>query len=325
VLAFTRSSPAEVELVLPRIESAIDAGERLLEAEGAPRSEDRGPLFDQLRAVAWVLPSLTTASATIGDGSNYAPDLQRRLTALADDLSVQRGLEASLAQGLKLDAVNHPTAPIDPLAVQMLHGRKRAQFWFSRMLALQACAIRQVKGRSAPEWGEVIAAARRDPHVFVREMARLCELAVVERDWHRHVWADMGTVTAGMQHRLAADATRLMGDVALLLNLNEQGDSEARRAFGRESALPWCLSRSADRGEILGAVPPDPSCPLADAGGRCRCPYVYDYERASIRRELSRVFCRHQRLTVHRVPWQRKMGRKAIQRFWTKMEDRARL
>jgi len=130
------------------------------------------------------------------------------------------------------------------------------------------------------------------------------------------------------------EALRLLGDVAVLLNLNETGartltdedvadkdvarDRELREQFGTNNYLPWCLSLGRNRDVLL------------DSQGRCdcpfkRCPYPRNVQRAH--RELSKHFCRHARghaLDFSPPPWQAKLRGTAYWHFWMEMERKAK-
>ena len=251
---------------------------------------------------------------------------------------MQRGLEGSLAQGVKLDAACRPTETVHRVAAKLAHD---GTFWFSRLLAVQAVAIRCADGRSTDEHRDIVRSARHDPHPFVREAASLCERALRHRrehgrgSWQRYIWKDMTEVASRTPRGLSTAATRLIGDVIIALNLNEQDHTgQLRKAFGDSHELPSCLSTSVNRHEILGAGggPPD-NCPIAvnarkltgDPLTGCYCPYVNEYEaHSAVRRELSRGFCRHQRLHARPVPWQPRIRTRTLKEFWSRMERLAR-
>jgi hypothetical protein len=306
---------------------------RLEAAHNGSQPDDRGKQFDGLRAVAWILPSLRTAvdGADIGlrDELEACQADLVRLARGEDRMTEQRGLEASIAQGLKLDAVRQPKGAPDPLALALLQAPATDVFWFTRLLALQAVTIRRVEGEDTTAVAQLVGPIRDDDeeHPFVRECARLCASALRDDDWRPYVWDDMATVAAGHWHGLSRDATRLIGDLVVLLNLNERSGPKAREHFGRENRLPYCLTDSPDRRELYGHGAPPSKCPLndRDRGQACLCPYSVDYHEDGAHRELSRAFCRHQRLAAgHGVPWQPGLSRSALKTFWERMEDLAR-
>ena len=59
---------------------------------------------------------------------------------------------------------------------------------------------------------------------------------------------------------------------------------------------------------------------------RCLCPYLYEPEEQELnaRRELSRAFCRHQRITARPVRWAPEVKSEHLREFWKRMESRAR-
>ena len=58
-------------------------------------------------------------------------------------MTTQAGMEASIADGLKQDAMRDPSQPVDQFALEMLDPAKRpAIFWLTRVLLVQAVARR---------------------------------------------------------------------------------------------------------------------------------------------------------------------------------------
>ena len=359
--ALVQAKVSALDTCIPRIERALARADEFSQTLDEPEPDDRHELFDDLRAVAWILPSLHTM-ASLGSFRRQKERLkvfQRKLLAyagLSEDgnmLTVQRGIEAAIAQGLKLDAIQNPNCPIDPLAIAMLaHGKERARFWFSRILLLQALTARC---ESNPQLARdvIAAAALDDEHPFVRRTAKLCLRALRAKQvtakaeraprkvvrkaaslYKRTVFMkepeawffdDLTELVGRAPRRTATETCQLAGDMALALNLNEYGGEASRHHFGTEARLPACLSSSRDRSAILVYEPPDQKCPFfgfQDHG--CLCPYKHDYPAGAIRRELSRAFCRHQRLHARPVPWQPKMRPKDVRQFWASMEDLAR-
>lgn len=289
-------------------------------------------LIQATKSAAWILPSFRTIA---GDrGSPHLECLNRardRLWEVSRSLTPQLGVEPSTAQGLKSDARRDPQAGIDQIATKMAIDKKlRARFWFSRVLALQAVTRRAVAPEGedvqAPKVDEaikVIEQARQDEHPFVVATANLCLHAVKRGDWYRYQWDDMTDIAAGAPHHLVDAATQLIGDMVLALNLYETGLRPAKLKFAKSNQLPVCLSTSKDRLEILGSVPRSPKCAFTD-GHPCFCPYLYESPQPGlVRRELSRAFCRHLRLTARPVPWQPKIPVRQIKAFWSDMEDLA--
>jgi hypothetical protein len=114
---------------------------------------------------------------------------------------------------------------------------------------------------------------------------------------------------------------QLVGDVTLLLNLNEQRGEGRHVQFGEAHDLPHCLSTSRDRREILGALCPS-TC------GWALCPYEQPPpDEPNAHRGVSRAFCRQQQQIAHRLhrpAWHPRIRGRALERFWREMERRAR-
>jgi hypothetical protein len=323
IKALTRGGARAVKALIPIIADVMDRAERYAGLLSEPARDDRGEPFDGLKAVAWMLPSLRSV-AGLGALDRQLGTYQARLLSYADTLSVQRGLEASIAQGLKLDAVQKPFLPNDPLALELLRpGKSRADFWFSRVLLLQVLAIRYPYD-PAPEALALITAGLADDHVFVREVAQRCLQTLEGSRPPSLLFADLTDATSRAPHGEDMLTVQLIGDIVLALNLNEYGTPAARQAFGREDRLPGCVSASHDRREVLMYLPSQTECPFAryQTGG-CLCPYTYDAPDPANRRELSRAFCRHLRLHAIRSPWQPEISVKDLKRFWRGMEDLA--
>ena len=288
-----------------------------------------------LKHMAWLLPTLRTAARQAGDQATLADvedDLKRLLDLEGSKMSdaaraagrrpitEQRGLEASITQGYKADALRNPEEAPDPVALRLLAD---AKFWYSRLNALHAVAIRALHSPDprARELGERLKAVRRhDPHPFVKEAARLARQGSRE-DWSRYVWDDEGRVVARRPDRLVDGASQLVGDIAVLLNMNEAGAEESRERFGKENVLPYCFAGSRDREEVFDI----------ERGCRCEfklCPYREATGRRSAHRELSKAFCAHQRVLARRRVarrWESRASAGALRAFWARLESRARI
>ena len=325
VRALLGAAPDALSIAVKRIEAAITAAET--HRRQNPRDvDDRGEPFETLRAVAWLLPCLRADSPEALSG------YMDRLVELAESITEQRGLEGSIAQGLKLEAMWRPNEDPDDLGLEMLGHEKRAgrpgarlaRFWYSRMLLLQAVTRRSMNDPAA--FALDLIRSKRDnaaEHPFVRETARLCVLALETGSWEPYIWDDMTEVVAGVRTELTAETRQSIGDVVLALNLNDQRPAGHRLKFGSSHELPSCLQTSPDRHEILGFAPPPEGCPLRH-DGRCLCPYSYDPPASGIRRELSRAFCRDRRLRARRLPWHSGIEPTELKEFWRELEARAR-
>jgi hypothetical protein len=322
--AILNDRPRAVAVAVEKIGAAIAAACEYQRVHPKPAEDDRHEPFQTLRAAAWALPCLRR-SATGAEAATLVR-YQESLSKLANALSEHRGLEASIAQGLKLDAMWHHADPPDPLALQMLEpGPKRAQFWYSRVLLLHAVTRRSIcnhhsldaTARMRELWED------RTEHPFVREAARLCLTALETGKWEPYIPIDITEIAAGMDGDLPLETKQLIGDIVLALNLNDQASAAARIKFGTCDELPQCLEKSDSRGEILGRDPPYTDCPFHD-GTACLCPHTYDPPSGGIRRELSRAFCRDLKLHAEPQHWHHKIHRDALREFWAELESRAR-
>ena len=177
-------------------------------------------------------------------------------------------------------------------------------------------------------------------HAFVVETARLClkalkgtrlasdEKARAERE--KFIWDDEG-VAVGRPGGLDVEALRLLGDVAILLNLNEKGndgkrpvrngepltDRQLRESFSENDYLPDCLAEGKDRWAKLGEAGTECGCAFE------RCPYPWSPRHAH--REFSKVFCKRIAEEVKVVPpWQPGLSKDSYRRFWLDMEQHAK-
>jgi len=181
-------------------------------------------------------------------------------------------------------------------------------------------------------------------HAFVIQTAMLCEQALSaalhggersEEDAYAarstFIWDDEGVAVSGLVGPLAPEALRLLGDVAVVLNLNEKGAGEdpdrageeedfaLREQFGRNNDLPVCLSGRRGRRRIT----------MSQCGRGCpfkRCPYPDTAQRAH--REISKLFCRQVREKVEEArleaPRWQPLSSFAYSRFWLQMERKAK-
>jgi hypothetical protein len=324
-----------VDALMPVLEEVMFHGRRCARWLTEPADDDRGgpneDLFLSLKAVAWILPCLRSVGSEPLRKS--LDGYQEQLLEFSNSLTRQRGLEAAIAQGLKLDAVRNPELAPDEFAFVMLgEGKHRAGFWFSRLLLIQALALRS-EADNTGRAENLIAAARKDEceHRLVRETAKLCAHARKAAEPDRYLFGDATDIAARAPYELPWKTSQLVGDIVLALNLNERGDRESRLAFGETTQLPLCLSLTPDRMPVVmvktvdSVTPSKTDCPFFDMNrGACLCPYSYDSPDSTYRRELSRAFCRHQRLNAGRVRWHPALKVKHVREFWAHMERIAR-
>jgi hypothetical protein len=307
-----------------------------------------------LKALGWVLPAIVSglredsdSSATNGSGAD--DDVSQISYARVDldqlvDLALtgrQHDIEASLAQGFKGDAMRHATDPggrtSGPGSVAS-HRRavarclRGANFWYARMVFHQALGLYAIAASDPTDTLDVYAALLRpggEPHPFTQRAARLARRGVERHQigsrrwegmWQGMIWKDEGEVVGRRPTVLTYKAAQLVGDVTLLLNLNELSGEDHQVEFGFMSVLPHCLSESPNRREILGA-----GCPR-ECGWNF-CPYKQPPpDEPNAHRGVSRAFCRHQmQVARRRIPaWQRKINLRTLVDFWREMERRAR-
>jgi len=311
-----------VKSALGQVDQVMQQAKAFRQTHALPVTDDRVAPFGALRAVAWVLPSLRTVCRGTA-ASCVLDEYQQRLREHAEQMTTQWGMESSIADGLKQDAMRDPTKPVDDFALEMLDpGKRPAIFWFTRVLLVQAVARRCLGRDDCQSARELISATRNDPHPFVRATARLCTRALRRGRWEPYIWVDMTQVAAGASSPLVPEARQLISEIVLTLNMNEHAPEDVRTQFGSATALPACLEFSPNRAEILGLAAPRGECPFL-RGDKCLCPYTYHPPEAGIRRELSRSFCRDQRLTATRLPHS-DIHVKQLKDFWREMEYLAR-
>jgi hypothetical protein len=352
---------------------AVAAGETLTAVVRAPldrcrawvanpdASNDELPehVVQQLSIVAKFLPSGNEAAATAGVGRESA-----EAAALTDELAEAvrgmaardraLGVEASLAQGLKHAARRYPLSPANLAHTEQL--ARGARFWYSRVMAVHALvrhAIASVDTRAAggalDRVGRELASAAHDPHPWVKEAAEqgrtaLGLLAASEpnRDAARaFVWHDESDQIARASLELDDATARLLADIALVLNMNEQGRHEVG---GKEHDADSALVDGCDKCRhqlVVGTSPALPHC-LAEDNTRSRvleggcvcefklCRYSFTAYREvahAHRGQLSPEFCAGQRAIASELgspPWQRELSPRALADFWGDMERRAR-
>jgi hypothetical protein len=334
------------EAIEPGIESALaDAREILFPATPAPPAgvDDWGEEIVLLKQLAWMLPSLR--------GGADAPALRGKIKAHLTELLRleregairQRGLEASIAQGFKAEARRYPAKPPDQYVAEML--RTHAVFWYSQLNLVHALALRMATDpaygpdslRTILEEVQRREQARKigwsnghsitgDLHPMVRYAGKLCQRALAGRDpdkrlerMKRVVWKDEGMVVGRRPAKLGSAAAQLVGDLTVLLNLNETGRDDQRLEFGEATSLPHCLRHSLRRQEFRKGCHRNCSFGL--------CPVQPALDRPSAHRELSRAFCRDQRLSANMRTawgWGSRVTPRALPEFWRWLEGQAR-
>jgi hypothetical protein len=248
-------------------------------------------------------------------------------------------LEEALAQGFKADAMRHASDPAKAFTGPgwVVSNRRlvadvalpHAESWYARMLLYQALALYAIAGTSSEDTLDVFTNRlhlTRERHPLVRQAAKLARQAMQRAElglarWNAFVWSDdvedAGRLPTFLGHR----AAQLVGDVALLVDLKEGSPPDRHGNFGHMEELPYCLSASPNRYEILGT-----GCPERCGWGFC--PFrAASPDEPDEHRGISRGFCRgERRLTFgKRSPsWQRSIGARRLREFWQQMEYKAR-
>jgi hypothetical protein len=306
-----------------------------------------------LKQMAWLLPAIRTGAADETLRERIGERLRDLLELERKRVTPQRGLEASVAQGFKVDARLHPNAAVDGDAADML--RERAVFWYSQLNLVHAVALRMAHAEDAsakdleellrkPEKPERRAElderkrraheAQPDgtaidvrPHPLMRAAADLCLQALKappaeqrHAEIELNTWDDEGVVVSARPTGLAPKAAQLVGEITILLNLNETGSEDQRERFGEERAMPYCMEASRTRLEFFRGC--DKSCAFR------LCPFQPTEDRLSAHREISLAFCRDQRIKASaRIArdWGSPVRQRWLSEFWRRLESRARI
>lgn len=296
-----------------------------------------------------VRPSRYPAEENVETTTRYFPAYTqsagtalRRLVALA----CERGhddLEESLAQGFKSDAMRHAESR-ELQAAQRVTGPgwvasnrqlvtemalNHATSWYARMLLYQALALYTIAGADAESALDAFAAHlhRGGPerHPITQRAARLARAGlrrylIGRPRWTAYIWREESESAGRRATHLDSGVAQLLADVTILLDLKEGSQDDSQRPFGSMRQLPYCLSQSRDRREILAT-----GC--AEGCGWGLCPYKQSPpDEPNAQRGVSRAFCRQQRqIARHHLPdWQRSIKKKSLQEFWRAMEERSR-
>lgn len=313
-------------IVDPLIEAALAAAEPLLERPEAERVGDWDQQILLLKQLGWMLPSLRTATKDPTRRKRVQTQLQRLLELESEGVTSERGLEASIAQGFKTDARKNPEVAPDPAAKAMLQS---AVFWYSQLNLVHALALRMATNSDygARSLKPIVSKIESgDPHPMLLYATKLCRNALWGRAGEkklrrvkRVVWKDESVVVARRPRKLSRAAAQLVGEITVLLNLNETGSPRQRREFATKTTLPHCLQGSRRLREFRDGCL-----------GNCEfklCPFQPARDEPSAHRELSRAFCRDQRL--HARPrtawrWRSRVPPRALPEFWRWLESQAR-
>jgi hypothetical protein len=319
-------------------------------ARGLPLAEEGPAVFGvksimTFEALGWVLPAIVSGlneerggDAEVETGLNHARVRLEDLVALAF-AGGRPKLEDSLAQGFKADAMRHASAPGKEFTgagwvatnrrLVADVGLPHAESWYARMLLYQALALYAVAGTGREDTLDVLAHRlhrMRERHPLARQAAKLARAGLRraqlgDERWRAFVWSDDVESAAGLPSVLGRRTGQLVSDVSVLVDLKEGSSTDRHEKFGHMEELPYCLSGSSDRHEILGA-----GCPAHCGWGFC--PYrAAAPDEPNQHRGIGRGFCRAQRRASlrQRPPgWQRKIRRRKMREFWRQMEYKAR-
>lgn len=286
-------------------------------------------------------PLDATAFAAYTRGARLALE---RLVALTFE-GGHHDLEESLAQGFKTDAMRHAESRQNSggstgtvAGPGWVAGNRRlvadvglpqAESWYARLLLYQALALYTIAGAephfALDAFSRCLQRGGRERHPFTQQAGRFARGGlrrglIGSKRWRAYIWPDESEVAGRRATILDSGVAQLVGDVTVLLDLGEGSSEDSRRPFGHMLELPYCLSESKDRGEILGT-----GCPSSCGWGLC--PYKQPPpDEPNAHRGVSRAFCRQERQIArrHKPTWHRTIRRRRLREFWREMEQRAR-
>jgi hypothetical protein len=185
---------------------------------------------------------------------------------------------------------------------------------------------------------EYLSELKNKPHPYLAAAAKLCDRGYAKAiateepsSVDPYIWEDEGKLVSRRPVELGndsdepgglvAEAIQLVGDIVVLLNLNENGDEAQRDAFGKDVNLPYCMHESRDRSELFTSCNGHKGCEFG------LCPYQPPVNRLSAHREISAAFCRHQTFrataTAARL-WGSRVETRALRETWRELELKAR-
>lgn len=299
-------------------------------------------------------------SAPVGDDAHreLLEDWVRRVRE-----GVYTTSDMALAQGFRFAANDRALAPGQRgyLAARARDQLRDTRFWFTRIALLQALTLWLLTETEPSGGGRRDRAGIRDAeqkiytccdpvgHPLVVKTVELCATAFRRRQPANYLWLDEGLAisklgagsvavrqsgTAGEWIppsagwlSLAKPAQRLLGDLAVFLNLADRGDDHAKRndrlartepSHDGAAVLPPCMRSNDGRRRLDVSRRLDER---VEPGARCApdcevqlCPYPGLGEEMA-RGELTEAFCRRQHAIAH--------GRELTD-FWREMELRPR-
>lgn len=311
----------------PKVQRALGTAAGL-----APRElgrDDWEPRIVPLKQAAWMLPPLTCRAKQPELRSAVSRQLSELIELEREEVTKQRGLEASIAQGFKAAARLSPEEPPSDDALDML---RRARFWYSQLNLMHGIALQMSVsadyGRRDLEAlvDETREGLSEELHPLLRYATELCAEVLDDPPGRRRlermtrvVWDDEGAVVSGRPVDLTPEAMQLVGEITVLLDLNETGDAGKREKFGTNNHLPYCLQESRDRAEFRRGC--HPSCTFH------LCPFHPVRDRPSAHRELSTTFCRDQARNAEAHVagrWGSRVKKQGLGEFWKGLEKQAR-
>ncbi len=341
-------------------DSILRAGYRAAKGKALKSKDPEDPSWskESFEALGWVLPAIVSGLSEElrddgggegqGEPSKSKPqnslDGARTQLGMFATLAFEGGrpeLEDSLAQGFKADAMCHASDPTRRfkgpgwvasnrrLAADI--ALPRAESWYARMLLYQALALYAITGASRGDTLDIFAYRlhrSRERHPLARRAAKLARKALRHARfkgprWEAFVWSDDVEGSGRLPAVLSRGTAQLVGDVTVLVDLKEGSSPDHHESFGHMEELPYCLSGSRNRHEILGTGCP-PQC------GWGFCPYrAASPDEPDKHRGVSRGFSRGERRLAAKLgamppPWQRRIRRRRIREFWEQMEFKAR-
>jgi hypothetical protein len=340
------------------IESHIlHAGYRAFNGKALKPEDAKAPNWsrESFVALGWVLPAIVSGLSEElrdegGDQGEPSEDEPGSLTRAREQLGMfatlayegcRPELEESLAQGFKADAMLHASHPSRKFRGPgwVASNRRlvadialpKAESWYARMLLYQALSLYAITGANRDDTMDILAyrlQRTRERHPLARKAARLARKALRHAQfkgarWEAFVWSDDVEDAGRLPAVLSRNTAQLVGDVAVLVDLKEGSAPDRHESFGHMEELPYCLSGSRDRHEILGTGCP-PQC------GWGFCPYrAASPDEPNGHHGISRGFCRGERRLAFKPgkrppPWQRRLRRRRMREFWEQMEYKAR-
>jgi hypothetical protein len=326
---------------------------------GSQDAAERERLVDDINHLLWLVDGHEHGT------HEKTPGFEGITNQLGLEASVAQGFRAAARLAARPRLADRPLDHSWVETLARLHERldslrNTSAFWYSKLLLLHGLAELRIasEARDRPDgaWppnGRISTFAEAG-HPLLQRTAHLCEEAVnkaqklaarapgwnsqlsnderaalLERLWalcDEYIWDDEGVAVRAVSTRLRRTALLLLGEVTILLNLNEKGSVSARKQLARRSDLPLCLTGGPEgRWRMLGEDPRGRpfTCPGPPECAFNLCPYEDPIARQpNALRPLSRAFCLQlQRSAVSSLdPRVRRSATRS--QFWAEMADR---